>query len=398
MIEQQRRQQFLFISGRSFLKTIISIKCLTITPVNAWVDHYDEGEDDAKVVKIFLPLIACAILTCIAGCYFKKHCEGDRESSNDVEGGDPDIVPVTSYQRHTNDQNPDTKSVKSLKVPPIDPTLSDFDRKMMERRQSRMSKGKSLEEHPTGIDNLSINHGVNGDIRRGSRDSVGSNNGHNHHHHNHHAPVGRYGSMGMMSGNHSPTRHPGQPGIPPHSPVNGMNKKTTSRNTEMTVFDSSENSTSPSFQQQKDQSDATIPPQARPRSNTTNAKHQALRNQMSNTSHLSQISRSQTEHPSRRVSRHASGTGNNPFESRFSHNKEHVEINNNSMNNNNFPEFSQWKYLLEKDPCDMTEDELLKWQQLSRAKLNGMNMNGNGDLASRRDSLPNRPPGNDHHY
>ena len=54
----------------------------------AWVDHYDEGEDDAKVVRVFLPLIACAILTCIGGCYFKKHCAGESEedAEKDTEG------------------------------------------------------------------------------------------------------------------------------------------------------------------------------------------------------------------------------------------------------------------------------------------------------------------------
>jgi len=55
--------------------------------VVAWVDHYDEGEDDAKVVRVFLPLIACAILMCIGGCYFKNHCtEQDEDKDKDTEG------------------------------------------------------------------------------------------------------------------------------------------------------------------------------------------------------------------------------------------------------------------------------------------------------------------------
>lgn len=70
------------------------IFCLIHYPqlTSAWVDHYDEGEDDAKVVKVFLPLICCAILTCIGGCYFKKHCveeikeDGDEEKA-EGEGG-----------------------------------------------------------------------------------------------------------------------------------------------------------------------------------------------------------------------------------------------------------------------------------------------------------------------
>ena len=62
----------------------IVVQLFLICPVHGWVDHYDEGEDDAKVVKIFLPLIACAILTCIGGCYFKKHCEKPNNEDGDA--------------------------------------------------------------------------------------------------------------------------------------------------------------------------------------------------------------------------------------------------------------------------------------------------------------------------
>lgn len=45
----------------------------------AWVKSYDGGQDDERVVKILLPLIGCAILTCIVGCYLKKHCAEQKE-------------------------------------------------------------------------------------------------------------------------------------------------------------------------------------------------------------------------------------------------------------------------------------------------------------------------------
>lgn len=331
---------------------------LYINRVHAWVDHYDEGEDDAKVVKIFLPLIACAILTCIAGCYFKKHCEG--ESSDDVEGGDKDTLP-------------DTKSVRSFKAPPIDPTLSDFDKKMMLRRQSRMSKGKSVEDHP---DNCSIKdnqvigghiistnktwHGHDNkyrlsddrdqDCRRGSHESDSHNPSH----------IPNRDHQSRISGHHSPQRYPTSP-INPH-------KKTTSRNTEITGFDTdSPNSISPSFPQANTLSmDNPEPmPQARPR------QHKSLRGQVSNISNLSNISRSNSDHPSKRGSRHTS-----------QRNKENVEINGHGAG---LMDFNQWSYLLEKDPSEMTDEELIKFQQMSRARMNA------GFQPPTITSLPNRP-------
>lgn len=39
---------------------------------HAWVESYDGGEDDEKVIKIMLPMIAIAVLACVVGYYIKN--------------------------------------------------------------------------------------------------------------------------------------------------------------------------------------------------------------------------------------------------------------------------------------------------------------------------------------
>ena len=63
---------------------------LKLNPVLAWVDHYDEGEDDERVVKVLLPLIGCAILACVISCYVKKHCNKDDEDKKKKQDEEDD--------------------------------------------------------------------------------------------------------------------------------------------------------------------------------------------------------------------------------------------------------------------------------------------------------------------
>ncbi|CAG5095498.1 Oidioi.mRNA.OKI2018_I69.XSR.g14213.t2.cds [Oikopleura dioica] len=54
--------------------------------VYAWVESYDGGEDDEKVIKIMLPMIAIAVLACVVGYYIKnKFCKVDEDEENKKE-------------------------------------------------------------------------------------------------------------------------------------------------------------------------------------------------------------------------------------------------------------------------------------------------------------------------
>ena len=63
---------------------------LKLNSVKAWVDHYDEGEDDERVVKVLLPLIGCAILACVISCYVKKHCNKDDDDEKKKQQDEED--------------------------------------------------------------------------------------------------------------------------------------------------------------------------------------------------------------------------------------------------------------------------------------------------------------------
>jgi len=65
------------------LKLIALSFTLKLNPVFAWSQDgsYDAGEDDERVVKVLLPLIACAIMACVIGCYVKKHCNNEDEEN-----------------------------------------------------------------------------------------------------------------------------------------------------------------------------------------------------------------------------------------------------------------------------------------------------------------------------
>lgn len=52
----------------------------------AWVESYDGGEDDEKVIKIMLPMIAIAVLACVVGYYIKN-----KFFKNDEKDEDKDI-------------------------------------------------------------------------------------------------------------------------------------------------------------------------------------------------------------------------------------------------------------------------------------------------------------------
>lgn len=73
-------------------KTLFRLACgvLFAKGAYAWVDHYDAGEDDEKVIKIMLPMIAIAILACIMGYYIKNKFfkeDPDKEENDEKKGG-----------------------------------------------------------------------------------------------------------------------------------------------------------------------------------------------------------------------------------------------------------------------------------------------------------------------
>jgi len=53
--------------------------------VLAWVDHYDAGEDDEKVIKVMLPMVAIAVLACVMGYYIKNKFFKDDEDKEEKE-------------------------------------------------------------------------------------------------------------------------------------------------------------------------------------------------------------------------------------------------------------------------------------------------------------------------
>lgn len=53
--------------------------------VLAWVDHYDAGEDDEKVIKVMLPMVAIAVLACVLGYYIKNKFFKDDEDKEEQE-------------------------------------------------------------------------------------------------------------------------------------------------------------------------------------------------------------------------------------------------------------------------------------------------------------------------
>jgi len=53
--------------------------------VRAWVDHYDAGEDDEKVIKVMLPMVAIAVLACVMGYYIKNKFFKDDEDKEEKE-------------------------------------------------------------------------------------------------------------------------------------------------------------------------------------------------------------------------------------------------------------------------------------------------------------------------
>ena len=73
-----------------FLRFLALAYTIKRNSVSAWVDHYDEGEDDERVVKVLLPLIGCAILACVISCYVKKHCNKDDDDEKKKKEEDED--------------------------------------------------------------------------------------------------------------------------------------------------------------------------------------------------------------------------------------------------------------------------------------------------------------------
>jgi hypothetical protein len=53
--------------------------------VLAWVDSYDGGEDDEKVIKVMLPMLAIAVLACVMGYYIKNKFFKDDEEKNEKQ-------------------------------------------------------------------------------------------------------------------------------------------------------------------------------------------------------------------------------------------------------------------------------------------------------------------------
>lgn len=87
--------------------------------VHAWVDHYDEGEDDERVVKILLPLIGCAILACVISCYVKKHCNKDDEDDKKKKQDEDDDAEA---QRKSANNFAAKRAASSKVMPPTDKT------------------------------------------------------------------------------------------------------------------------------------------------------------------------------------------------------------------------------------------------------------------------------------
>lgn len=85
---------------RNFIKKLTFGICFHA--VNAWVEHYDEGEDDERVIKVLLPILACAILSCIGCCYFKQHCEDkDKDKEDEKPSHAATIVAIEEARRNS---------------------------------------------------------------------------------------------------------------------------------------------------------------------------------------------------------------------------------------------------------------------------------------------------------
>jgi len=68
---------------KQLLRIVIINSCSKY--VKAWVDHYDAGEDDEKVIKVMLPMVAIAVLACVMGYYIKNKFFKDDEDKEEKE-------------------------------------------------------------------------------------------------------------------------------------------------------------------------------------------------------------------------------------------------------------------------------------------------------------------------
>merc|ERR1712113_391486 len=85
--DTRKRNKFNHSKMRQMDRKIIELAIIALQTkqVAAWVDHYDAGEDDEKVIKVMLPMVAIAVLACVLGYYIKNKFFKDDEDKEEKE-------------------------------------------------------------------------------------------------------------------------------------------------------------------------------------------------------------------------------------------------------------------------------------------------------------------------
>jgi len=127
-----------------------------------WVESYDGGEDDEKVIKIMLPMIAIAVLACVLGYYIKnKFFKNDEKDEEDKEINEKSIAGMGFPAPKANkpwlnmaSQGPQSKA--QLGPPGYEYTLPGYQQATDKRTNSRNSgKSSGYASHVTGMHHVS---------------------------------------------------------------------------------------------------------------------------------------------------------------------------------------------------------------------------------------------------
>lgn len=147
------------------------IVALQTKQVSAWVDHYDAGEDDEKVIKVMLPMVAIAVLACVVGYYVKNKFFKDDEDKEEKEKSEQKKIEGQKFPNQPKANKPwltAQGTVTRGAQPPVGPTggyeftlpgYQQATRGATEKRTHSEQSGKSgssgYQSHMTGVHHVS---------------------------------------------------------------------------------------------------------------------------------------------------------------------------------------------------------------------------------------------------
>jgi len=149
----------------------LAILALQTKQVSAWVDHYDAGEDDEKVIKVMLPMVAIAVLACVVGYYVKNKFFKDDEDKEEKEKSEQKKIEGQKFPNQPKANKPwltAQGTVTRGAQPPVGPTggyeftlpgYQQATRGATEKRTHSEQSGKSgssgYQSHVTGVHHVS---------------------------------------------------------------------------------------------------------------------------------------------------------------------------------------------------------------------------------------------------